>query len=313
VLAVTQPVRSPLPVEPEILAYQRRVDAFYPPDAIDAPIEQQRAWYDELCQAFAGSSAPGVTFGDETLATPDGSLRVRRYQPSRITAGPVVVYLHGGGFVVGGVDSHHGVCLEICAAAAATVVAVSYRLAPEHPWPAPFDDCRAVVEAEAARAGRVIVAGDSAGAALAAGVTLWARDAQPGRVAGQVLIYPGLGGDLDQGSYVEMADTIGLTTREVAYYQALLAAPVDAPYAAPLKADLTGLPPAFISAAHFDPLRDDARRYAARLALAGCDVAYREEPQMIHGWLRARAASPGAARAFAALLAAISTLCAAGR
>src|SRR3546814_4862268 len=129
------------------------------------------------------------------------------------------------------------------------------------------------------------------------------------RVVGQALIYPVLGGDLGQGSYREMAEAPSLTTRDVRYYRDTLAAPEGDPYGHPLAAaDLAGLPPTFITAAHFDPLRDDGRAYAARLAEAGVAVAFREEPQMVHAWLRARHRSPGAKAGFEALCRGVTQL-----
>jgi acetyl esterase len=123
------------------------------------------------------------------------------------------------------------------------------------------------------------------------------------------LIYPGLGGDLVSGSYVEMAEAPGLSTADVAYYRDVYKAPDDAAHAFPLRAtELAGLPPAFITGAYFDPLRDDARAYAARLILAGVPVEYREEKQMIHAWLRARFMSEGAKEGFAALCDAVSRM-----
>ena len=130
-------------------------------------------------------------------------------------------------------------------------------------------------------------------------------------VIGQVLIYPALGGDLGWPSYGQMASAPGLSTDDVIYYRDVLKAPMDDPVAYPLSAeDLRGLPPTYITAAYFDPLRDDGREYAARLARAGIDVTYREEPQMIHGWLRARYMSDGAATGFRFLCDAIKRMAA---
>ncbi|GAB4236617.1 MAG: hypothetical protein Tsb0032_41600 [Kiloniellaceae bacterium] len=137
----------------------------------------------------------------------------------------------------------------------------------------------------------------------------WREGAPLPRVIGQALIYPVLGGDLEAGSYLEMAEAPGLTTRDVRYYLEVFGTPDGDPYGHPLAArDWTALPPACITSAFFDPLRDDGRAYAGRLAAAGVDVSYREEPQMVHGWLRARHRSPGARDAFAALCRGINTL-----
>ncbi|MGF1592736.1 MAG: alpha/beta hydrolase [Kiloniellaceae bacterium] len=310
----------PRPQEPEILAFVAEVESFYPPDAVDLTVDAQRRCYDDLCRHFDAHLPPDLTVGDAAAAHPDAPVPLRRYRPAGIRQQTVIVYFHGGGFVVGGLDSHHAVCAEIATATGSELCAVDYRLAPEHRFPLALTDCLAALLAQAGRP--IVVAGDSAGGNLAAGVAMTLRDAargtaaamdllrasgwQPGaplpRVTGQALIYPVLGGRLDSGSFVEMAEAPGLTTADVRYYRDILGAPEGDPYGHPLAAaDWSGLPPAYITAAHFDPLRDDGRHYAARLAEAGVAVTYREEPQMVHAWLRARHHSPGARAAFAAL------------
>lgn len=317
----------PAPQEAGILAFIAEVERFYPAEAVGAPVDQQRRWYDALCRHFDAPLPPGLTVEAASARHPEGPVPLRRYRPAAVrrTAGQgaAIVYFHGGGFVVGGLDSHNAVCAELAEAAGAELAAVDYRLAPEHRFPVALTDCLAAALAEAAGGTRpLVVAGDSAGGSLAAGVAMVLRDAGrqvPGalallqaagwrpatplpRLVGQALIYPVLGGALDQGSYLEMAEAPGLTTHDVRYYREILGAPEGDPYGHPLAAaDWAGLPPAYITAAHFDPLRDDGRRYAARLAEAGVDVAYREEPQMVHAWLRARHRSPGAKAGFEAL------------
>ena len=289
----------PMPTEPGILAFHKRCEDFYPADAVDADIVQQRAWYDALCAAFDAPPPAGMAKRDGLVA---GRIPVRRYYPARVTSETRLFYIHGGGFVVGSLDSHDAICAEIAEAAGAELVSVDYRLSPEHAWPAAFDDCWAVLVELLLERHPVVVIGDSAGGNLAAGLVLKARDEGLKGVAGQALVYPGLGGDLVSGSYVEMAEAPGLSTADVAYYREVYKAPEDAVHAFPLRAEnLAGLPPAFITGAFFDPLRDDARAYAARLILAGVPVEYREERQMIHAWLRARFMSEGAKAGFAAL------------
>ncbi|MDK1490199.1 alpha/beta hydrolase [Sinorhizobium sp. 7-81] len=296
----------PMPTEPGILAFHERCEAFYPADAVNASTEQQRQWYDALCAEFDAPSPAGLTRQDERLV---GRIPVRRYRPAEIATEARIFYIHGGGFVVGSLESHDAICAELAHGARAELVSVDYRLAPEHAWPAAFDDCYDVLRSLLAGGRPLVVAGDSAGGNLAAGIVLKAKaDGLPG-IVGQVLIYPGLGGDLVSGSYAEMAEAPGLSTMDVAYYRAVLQAPPEDAFAYPLKAtDLAGLPPAYITGAYFDPLRDDARAYAARLAQAGIDVTYREEPQMIHAWLRARHMSPGAREGFRHLLDGVARL-----
>jgi acetyl esterase len=295
---------TPMPDEPGIRAFLAICSDFYPADAVDAPIAQQRAWYDALCARFDRPLPAGMTFSDEMLFVP-----IRRYRPSTVSTGTTLLYLHGGGFVVGSLESHHAICAEIAEFAGAELVSVDYRLAPEHVWPAQTDDCFGVLKQILGAGKTVVLIGDSAGGNLAAGLALRARDESLSGVVGQVLIYPALGGDLVSGSYGEMANAPGLTTADVAYYRSVLKAPEDEPVAHPLLSkDLSGLPPAYITVAHFDPLRDDGRLYAERLRQAGVEAAFRNEPQMVHAWLRARHMSEGAQQGFAALCQAVRAM-----
>jgi acetyl esterase len=299
------PMTARMPGEAEILHFQAICDGHYPPDAVSASIAQQRAWYDGLCRTFDAPHPAGLSTEDRAIA----GVGVRHYRPARREAPATILYLHGGGFVVGSLESHDAICAELADAAGAELVAADYRLAPEHLHPAASDDGMAVLRALLAEGRRIVLCGDSAGGNLAAGLALRARDERLPGVVGQVLIYPGLGGDLVSGSYAEMAEAPGLTTADVAYYRTLYDAAEDDAVAHPLRAkDLAGLPPAYITVARFDPLRDDGRHYAARLAEAGTDVAFREEPEMVHAWLRARHLSPGARAGFDALAAALAGL-----
>lgn len=292
------------PTETGILEFLATCAAFYPDDAVDASIGQQRAWYDALCARFDRPLPPGMVTEDRTV---EGHIPVRWYRLAKIRTRTVLYYIHGGGFVVGSLDSHHAICAELAEHVGAELVSVDYRLAPEHVWPAAHDDAFAVLTSLLADGRKVVLIGDSAGGNLAAGLALRARDEGLNGIVGQALIYPALGGDLVSGSYHEMAQAPGLATSDVAYYRQMLQAPADSPVAHPLLSrSLAGLPPTFVTVAHFDPLRDDGRAYAARLAQAGIEVWFREEPQMVHAWLRARHMSEGARRGFEALCAAVT-------
>lgn len=301
-----QMTKRPMPTEEGILAFHRRCEEFYPADAVDASIGEQRKWYDALCAEFDAPSPAGLTREDARV---EGRIPIRRYRPADVSTETRIYYIHGGGFVVGSLDSHDAICAELADFARAELVSVDYRLAPEHVWPAAFDDCYAVLRELLSDGRPVVVAGDSAGGNLSAGIVLKARAERLRGIVGQVLVYPGLGGDLVSGSYAEMADAPGLTTTDVAYYRDILKAPSSDAFAAPLaETDLSGLPPAYITGAFFDPLRDDARIYAARLAAAGVNVTFREEPQMIHAWLRARHRSEGARAGFRRLAEGVAIL-----
>jgi acetyl esterase len=218
-----------------------------------------------------------------------------------------VLYVHGGGFVLGGLDSHADVCAGLCHLSGLKVVACTYRLAPEHVHPAQLDDVERAYQALVGGGEQVILCGDSGGANLIAGlgVRLQARGRKP--AMGQVLIYPGLGGDTTQGSYLSRAHAPMLTTEESAYYfavraQGLSPAQCRHPELRPLLAtDLSGMPPTLVVTADIDPLRDDGALFAQRLQDAGVRVQYRNELELVHGYLRARHMSRRAAESFAAI------------
>ena len=225
---------------------------------------------------------------------------------------PCCVFLHGGGWVLGDLDTHAGVCNDIAVATGLQVVAVDYRLAPEHPYPAPLEDTvdvlRALVDEPDALGvdpARIVASGDSAGAslALAAALTLRGERAAPRALA---LVYPGIGADIDRPSFAENADVPGLTPELMRFFfvSYLGGETLPDPLAAPLTApDLSGLPPLLISVAELDPLRDDGTDLAARLEGGATPVTLRVEPGLGHGYLWVRHRSPAAGAAFEALCA----------
>lgn len=282
--------------DPQVLDFIARTEAAYPAEANEATAAQNRQYYDAMCARFRAPRPEGLAVEDRTIAG----------VPSRIYGVPsevFVLYLHGGGFVVGGLGSHDDICAEIADATGLQVVSVDYRLAPEHRWPAPLVDAQAVWRA-ISRPG--IVVGDSAGGLLAAALCLSERGGHA--PLGQVLIYPGLGGTGDAPSYTENAEAPLLRTSDLAAYRRALhgdAPPTD-PLAAPLQvSDLRGAAPAFIVSGDVDPLRDDARIYADRLRAAGVPAHHRNEAELPHGYLRARRESDRARRSFQAVIAAI--------
>ncbi|APO72427.1 alpha/beta hydrolase family protein (plasmid) [Rhizobium gallicum] len=297
-------MHHPMPTETGILQFLAICDSFYPADAVAAPISQQRQWYDALCARFDQPLPEGLTTEDALVLD---RIATRHYRPKAIRTETALLYLHGGGFVVGSLESHHAICAEIADFAGAELISVDYRLAPEYRWPAQTDDCFEVLKHLLVSGRQVVLIGDSAGGNLAAGLAIRAQQQRLLGIAGQVLIYPTLGGDLVSGSYSEMENAPGLKTSDVAYYRASLKAPPGDPVAEPLAAaSYAELPPAFITVAHFDPLRDDGRHYAAKLARAGVEVWFREEPQLLHAWLRARHMSDGARIGFRAVCEAAS-------
>jgi acetyl esterase len=218
------------------------------------------------------------------------------------------MYLHGGGFILGGLDSHDSICADIADRARIEVIAVDYRLAPEHTYPAQVEDAQDAFLA--IDRGNTIVAGDSAGAALAAAVCIAQLHSSPQPV-GQVLIYPGLGGQhLDLDSYRTQHDAPGLTADDVDAYTELWCGgqpPWSDPCFAPLVLqDMSGLPSCIAIAAEYDPLRDDANAYVEKLVKAGVPSKCYIEKGLVHGYLRARHCSEKAARSFERICSAIT-------
>ena len=207
-------VERPMPSEAGILQFMEICDSFYPPDAVTASIAQQRQWYDALCARFDRPLPDGMQTTDDLVS---GTIPVRRYKSANIRTTTKLLYLHGGGFVVGSLESHHAICAEIADHAGAELISVDYRLAPEYRWPAQTDDCFSVLKQLLAEKKSVVLLGDSAGGNLAAGLAVRAQAEGLSGIVGQILIYPALGGDLVSGSYEEMADAPGLTTADVAY------------------------------------------------------------------------------------------------
>ena len=284
----------------------RATENAYPADTASLTIADQRAIYDGMCRAFHRGYPPGVVAVDRIF----GGVPCRLYSG----AGGTVVYLHGGGFVVGGLHSHDDVCAEIRAATGLHVVSVDYRLCPEHPHPAAFDDALAATRAVAAElSAPLVMAGDSAGGNLAAAVCHAAGRRGGLGIAGQVLIYPGLGGLREAGSFVTHADAPMLTRADVEFYAGVRHAggvvPAPDPTFAPLSdADFSGLPPTLCIAAECDPLADDAAAYAGRVTAAGGRAAGVVERGLVHGYLRARASVPRARASFARITAAIAAM-----
>ncbi|HLF21742.1 MAG TPA: alpha/beta hydrolase, partial [Aestuariivirga sp.] len=201
--------------DPGIRAFMIAGERFYPPGAVDFSMAEQRAFYDKYCAHFRKLRPAGVTTEDFRV----GDVPCRLYRSDATEKPPVLLYLHGGGFVLGGLESHDDVCAEICDGADVAVVAVEYRLAPEHPFPAAFEDCRQVLRYLGQHYSKIAVGGDSAGGNLAAALALKARDEGGPKLMGQVLIYPGLGGDMSRGSYVSQAKAPGLATSDIKYYR----------------------------------------------------------------------------------------------
>jgi acetyl esterase len=239
---------------------------------------------------------PMARIEELTAPGPAGPIPLRLYRPSTEPALPVVVYLHGGGLVMGSNHSFEPLARELSHASGAAVVAVEYRLAPESPPPAQFDDAYAATEwvaAQAERLGldprRLAVAGDSAGGSLAAAVALAARDRSGPPICVQVLLYPGLDRDMSAPSITSMPDAPLLRHDDILYMHELVdhgGGKPPGPYQIPAYAgDLSGLPAAIVVTGECDPIRDWGERYACRLRDAGVQTTATRYPGVYHGFL----------------------------
>ncbi len=294
-------------LDPEMRAFVTESERDEPDGPGSGDLGVTRARYERLCAGFAVPRPEGVTVADEAA----GGVAARRYRPARPAHDAVLLYAHGGGFVLGGLESHDSICADLCAASGIEVVAVAYRLAPEHRYPAALDDVAAAYGALAA-ARPVLVAGDSAGGNLAAALCHRLRRLGGAQPRGQVLIYPMLSADPLRVAGSRNATAPLLTADDCAGFLRLYGGrpqPAGDPEFAPLAAaSFAGLAPAAIFAAGFDPLRQDAEDYAAALHAAGVAVRWRDDPGLVHGWLRGRHRARLARAAFAAIAEAVAAL-----
>lgn len=309
-------------MDAEVRRVMELMEAFFPrPSAGEISIEEARAQIDAGSGALPGE--PVASVEDRTIPGPDDNdIPVRIYRPSDATDLPVVVYLHGGGFVLCGLDTHDGFCRSMTNAVGCVTVSVDYRLAPEHKYPAAPRDADAATRwvvdnayDEGWDGSRSAVAGDSAGGNLAAVVAQMARDLGGPAIALQLLIYPVVD---PMGTYPSHSTNgHGYFLEQVDmdwYHEQYFASPADGtePYAAPIRAEsLAGLPPAYVVTAEFDPLRDEGEAYGAALQAAGVPTTVVRAPGMFHGFFTMGPFLPGAKTAndgaFAALREALGT------
>jgi acetyl esterase len=258
------------------------------------PVPETREAFNGIA-AFGGPPEPLATVEERRIPGPAGEIPLRIYTPDARAPRPLLVFFHGGGWVIGNFDTHDAVCRHLAKQSGAIVVAVDYRLAPEHKYPAAAEDCYAATKWSAENAAalggdasRLVVGGDSAGGNLAAVVSLMARDRGGPKVAFQLLVYPVTNHSYDTASYRENADGYLLTRDSMVWFwNHYLRSDADGeePYASPLRArSLAGLPPAMVVTAEFDPLRDEGEAYAERLRESGVPVTLKRYDGLIHGF-----------------------------
>jgi len=297
-----------MPLDPQVRLYLDKMAALKLPGFHTMPPADARRLFGAI-RAMGGTPAPVDAVRDLRLG---GSIPARSYRPKDAGARPrpALVFFHGGGWVLGNLDTIDGLCRRLANASGCVVVSVDYRLSPEAKFPAALEDCHAAARIVAAEAGslgidpeRVAVGGDSAGGNLAAAVAILARDRRELDLAFQLLIYPIADFAFDTPSYLANAEGFGLTREMMAWYwDQYLARPEDgaSPLASPLRAaELAGLPPAMVVTAEYDVLRDEGEAYAARLRDAGVAVGLRRYPGQIHGFLQLADTFPTAREAIA--------------
>ena len=285
-------------LDPQLKAYADQLAAMgTPPRHTLTPEIVRMSMAAELeMHADQTTSEPVANVENRTIPGPAGEIPIRVYTPQGDGPFPVVVYFHGGGWVLGNLETHDGICRAITNGAACVVVAVEYRLAPEHTFPAAPEDCYAAtrwaaqhVEQINGNRARLAVAGDSAGGGLAAVVALMARDRGGPLLAFQMLAYPITDLRMASASYTQNAHAPMLTRDDMLWFRGhYLRDATDAtdPLASPLLAqNVSGLPPALIVTAGYDPLRDEGEQYGERLQEAGTPVMVRRYADLAHGFL----------------------------
>lgn len=309
-----------MPLDPAIAALLDGVDSILSMRIRTTDPRELREAERQLAAAAAPARPVEVgSVRDTTVPGPAWGVPVRIYRPTGDGPAPTVVFCHGGGWITGDLDSHDLVARRLCHDVGAVVVAVHYRRAPEHPFPAPYEDCLAVARHVAghtaeygARRDRLALAGDSAGANLCAVIAQTFRD--EGRpLAAQLLAYPATDFDGEYASRSENAAGFMLTTENIADIQHLYAGDDPAvrscAQVSPLRAEsLAGLAPAIVATAQYDPLRDEGLAYAQALRDAGVEVFARNYEGLIHGFLNLCPLSPGADAAAGELFARLAGL-----
>jgi len=297
-----------MPLDPSLQVVLDQLSAGGGPKLHELSPEQARVFFDQMQLPAPEVELDAVE--DRQIPGPAGEIPVRVYRPRSERGLPALLYFHGGGWVIGSIESHDATCRELAQRAGCTVVSVEYRLAPEHRYPAAAEDSYAALRWVAqcgAEIGvdtrRLAVGGDSAGGNLGAVVAQMARDRGGPTLRFQLLIYPVTDADFSRPSYRENAEGYLLEAAAMTWfwdhYVPDRALRREA-YCAPLQAkDLAGLPPALVITAEFDPLRDEGEAYAARLQEAGVPTRHQRYDGMIHGFFAMGTLVEGARKAMA--------------
>jgi acetyl esterase len=282
--------------DPQMAAILARIALTLAPDYKTIPLAEARRLFEAASRPWS-EGAPAMDTRPLSISLPDRTLRARLYLPEAGPLHSVAVFVHGGGWTFGSIDTHDGTMRRVAAATRCPVLGVDYRLAPEHPFPAPLDDVLATLEfveqgglGEPLLPHSIAVAGDSAGANLALAALISRRDAGKAALAAGALFYGCYAPEFSTASHAAYGGGAYLLTSANMrwYWRNFLGELADdtASLAAPLRVDLAGLPPLYLSAAGFDPLRDDTVMLAQRLAEAGVSFRFDHVPDVVHGCLR---------------------------
>ena len=286
-----------MPLHPQVQAMLNEAAANHEPPPYVMTVPEMRHWHHDILTVDASELAAVFRIEDHAVPLPEGQLPVRVYWPSAEQGLPILYFVHGGGWVLGDLDSYDYICRLITKHAGCITVSVEYRRAPEHKFPGPLWDAYTTAQWVIDNAGRlggdptrVAVGGDSAGGNLSAAITLLARDRGGPQFACQLLLYPVTDYCLPgTESYQAFATGYGLDRDFMIWFWNRYVTDdveLDNPYLNPLRAaDLGGLPPALVMTARYDPLHDEGQAYAKRLEAAGVDVTYVDYEDMIHGFL----------------------------
>ncbi|GAB0113566.1 alpha/beta hydrolase [Acidisoma sp. C75] len=311
---------NPFRLDNEVMDFIRRTEALSADLPADASLAQTRAAFDRMCAAFARPMPAGLHRADGVLhaAGPDRTLRVRSYTTPDAVPGRVMLYFHGGGFVLGSLDSHDSICADLAAGGEVGVIALDYRLAPEHPFPAALDDAEAAYEDLIGSHQHVILGGDSAGGALVVALCLRLRAKRRPMPWAQLLIYPMLHPDSRRAMGTPKAEAPLFTSQAafnyMRHYLGREPVAITDPEIMPLAThDFATLPPAAIFAADIDPLSQDAHDYAAALATSGVPHSLHPGLGLVHGFLRGRGMSARIAETFSGIVSALHGFAHSGR
>ena len=295
-----------MPLDPLVKAFLDRAAQIPRPKPWEVAPALARQSFTAMMQLTGAKDVPVGKVENVTIPGPGGEIRARAYAPVA-AAGPLpaLVYFHGGGFVVGSLESHDGLCRLFAAEGGFKVISVDYRLAPEHRYPAAVYDAWAAIQwiAENAAglgvdAGRIAVGGDSAGGMLAAIITQLAREKGGLKIAYQMLLFPNTQVGGETVSLQQFAVGHFLERRAIEYFQSLYLEPgtdTMSPKVSPLRAkDFAGLPPAYVMLGGYDPLHDEGLAYAQKLRLAGVKVTIADYADMVHGFIYLQTVLPQA-------------------